>query len=125
MTTNNDKISIKRSKEGNTIDFSFIDTSNNDVAGHLMYDINKKEKTAFIHSSYLFPEYRRKGILKRSIDNILCDIKCEGADTVKLHVLTDEAKEAWNKLGFFELKKTGDMGIDIFTKKCKCGIVKY
>lgn len=114
------KISIKKSKEDNTVDFSFIDTSNNDVVGHLKYDINGKEKTAFIHDTYLFPEYREKGILKNFIDDILCDIKCQGADTATLHILTDEAKDAWKKLGFIELEKKGDMGIDLFTKKCRC-----
>ena len=113
-------IHIKKSKEDDTIDFSFINTSNNEIVGHLKSDINKKDKTAFIHSTYLFPEYRGRGILKGSINDILCGIKNEGVNKATL-IASEYEAGIWRKFGFKVRSNVPNivMERDISNMECK------
>ncbi len=85
----------------NFVELLFLDTDTQESLGKITYNIN--EKDAHINYTYLKPEYRRMGILKKSINSILCDMKCKGANKVFLHTISDEAREAWSKLGFKEI----------------------
>lgn len=76
--------------------------------GQLKYDI--KDNTAFIHSVYLFPEYRGKGILKSNFEAIVNHIKSQNVTKLTLKSLS--VGEVWKRLGFLE-KKHGEFEMEI------------
>ncbi len=91
------------------IGIDFIDESIGYPIGHFHYTIDKTNNSAFIDSVYLQEEYRRIGILKSNLDQIICDISCAGAKSIKLHAQTEQARTVWEKSGF---KVTGENTID-------------
>lgn len=111
----------------NQVEFDFVDTDKNEAIGKITYTIDKKKQKATIDYTYLHTEYQGRGVLKNKLDEILCDMKCQGAHVVKLHTITDSARVAWERLGFIEEYNEMEdgflkvhMGKDLFTKKCDC-----
>ena len=111
-------IRIPKNKEKSDIDLIFVDDDIKEVVGHCNYSVSDKE--GLIYDTYLYPDYRKKKIMSIYINNILCDMKCMGADKVRLHTLSDEAYAIWDRLGFKQYDKKGNMEIDISNKKCDC-----
>ena len=112
-------ISLKKSFDAtrNSIRIDFIDKNTNDKAGQLEYQV--KNKKAEISNTYMFPEYRDKGILKKFFPNITKDIRCNGADKIELTVLSLDAKTAWKQLGFEDINEN-KMSRDISKIVPKC-----
>ena len=111
-------IRIPKNKEKTDIDLTFVDVDVKEVVGHCNYSVSDKE--GLIYDTYFYPDYRNKKIMSTYINNILCDIKCMGADKVMLHTLSDEAYAIWERFGFKQYDKKGNMQIDISDKECKC-----
>ncbi len=111
-------LKIYKNKEKTDIDLVFINNETKEIVGHCNYSVENKE--GLIYDTYLFPDYRRKGILSTYINDILCDIKCMGATKVKINTLSDEVSKIWEKFGFIKLDKKRNLEIDISNKKCKC-----
>lgn len=112
-------ISLKKSFDSirNAIHIDFIDKNTKNKVGQLEYQV--KNKKAEISNTYMFPEYRYKGILKKFFPNIAKDIRCNGADKIELTVLNLDAKAAWKSLGFEEVNKN-KMSRDISEIESKC-----
>lgn len=92
-----------QTEDSDITELLFLDTDTQESLGKITYSIIKKD--AHINYTYLKPEYRRMGILKKSLNSILCDMKCKGATNAYLHTITEEAREAWSKLGFKEISE--------------------
>lgn len=126
MTNHYKNIELKKTDRGSTDEtftFLFIDKHTKKEVGYLEYEIWDND-IAYIHSTYLFPEYRRKGILKHFFDRIITDIKCSGVDKLELQYNTTEAKHAWEHLGFRESGKKRILERDISNIKTDCNLYK-
>lgn len=119
-------ISIKNRGKNN---YEFIDNDTGEIIGFIDYTVSNVSRSSFIHSIYIKPEYRQLGILKSKFDQIICDMKCKGAEKVELYTISDSAKDVWKKLGFkekFEQEEDGirktQMTKDILIKEfdCRC-----
>lgn len=102
----------------NKVHLSFLDDDNRNTVGYCEYDVSGNKG----HISYtrIFGDYRNKKIMENTIGDILCDMKCMGANKVTLDPMNSEARNIWEKLGF---KKTIDdqtMYTDISDKNCNC-----
>lgn len=115
-------LKIYKNKEKTDIDIMFIDDDKKEIAGHCNYSIteNNGNNEGLIYDTYLYPEYRRKKIMTTYINDILCDMKCMGANKVKLNASSNEACMVWEKFGFIRIDKKGNMEIDLSNKICKC-----
>jgi len=111
-------IRIPKNKEKTDIDLTFIDTDTKEIVGHCNYSV--LDKKGLIYDTYLYPNYRNKKIMSTYINDILCDIKCMGADKVRLHTLSNEAYSIWERFGFKQYDRKGNMEIDISNKECDC-----
>ncbi len=111
-------IKIPKNKEKTDIDLVFIDDDIKEIIGHCKYSV--KDKVGEISEAYLYPNYRRKKILSTYINDVLCDMKCMGVNKVKLYTLLDEERTIWEKFGFIQTNKKGNMEIDVSNKNCKC-----
>ncbi len=111
-------LKIYKNKEKMDIDLVFIDDDVKEIVGHCNYLVENNE--GLIYDTYLFPDYRRKGIMTTHINDILCDMKCMGAFKVKLHTLSNDACEIWKRFGFTETNEKRGMEIDVSNMDCKC-----
>lgn len=111
-------IKVPKNKEKTNIDLVFIDDDVKEVVGHCIYSI--KNKIGEIYDVYLYPDYRRKKIMKTYINDILCDMKCMGANKIKLYALLEEERIIWEKFGFKRINEKGNMEIDVSNKNCNC-----
>lgn len=111
-------IKIPRNKEKTDTDLVFVDDDNKEIVGHCNYSINNN--IGNIYDTYIYPDYRGQKIMKKYIDDILCDMKCMGVTTVKLSTLSDEGRIVWERFGFNPVDKKGNMEIDISKKECSC-----
>lgn len=111
-------IKIPRNKEKTDADLVFVDDDNKEIVGHCNYSINNN--IGNIYDTYIYPDYRGQKIMKKYIDDILCDMKCMGVTTVKLSTLSDEGRIIWKKLGFKHTDKKGNMEINVSNRKCNC-----
>lgn len=85
--------------ENNVTIIDFIDNLG-DKIGQLVYEIIDNKAT--IHDTFIYPDYRRKGILKTHLPTILSKINQQGINLIELSTLNEEAKTAWTRLGFIE-----------------------
>ncbi len=111
-------IKIPKNIEKIDIDLVFVDDENKEIAGHCIYNVLGDIGT--IYGVYLYPNYRNKRIMSSHINNILCDMKCMGATTVKLYAISDELQTIWEKLGFRKVDGDGNMEIDVSNMECNC-----
>lgn len=116
-------IKIPKNKEKTDIDLVFIDDDVKEVVGHCNYSI--KNKIGEIYDTYIYPNYRRKKIMSTYINDILCDMKCMGANKIKLYTLLNEERMIWEKFGFIQINEKGIMEIDVSNKECKCLTILY
>ena len=99
----NIELKSMQTEDKNITELLFLNTDTKESLGKITYSISGKD--AHINYTYLKPEYRRMGILKKSLNTILCDMKCKGANKVFLHTISDDAREAWSALGFKEISE--------------------
>lgn len=97
------KLIPMQNEDSDITELLFFDVDTQKSLGKITYNIYGKD--AHINYTYLKPEYRRMGILKKSLNSILCDMKCKGATKVYLHTINEEARAAWSKLGFKEISE--------------------
>ncbi len=123
-------ISIKKRGKDN---YEFVDNDTGEGIGFIDYTVSNISKSSFIHSIYIKPEYRQLGILKSKFNQILCDMKCKGAEKIELYTISESAKDVWRKLGFkekYEYEEDGiqktEMVYDIskLEETCLCNEVK-
>jgi GNAT superfamily N-acetyltransferase len=101
-------ISLSERTENNITTIDFIDNSI-DKVGQLVFEI--LDNKAIIYDTYIYPDYRKKGILKTHLHTILSRIKKYGVTHLELSVLNEEAKLAWmHLLGVTETSQ------NVFTK---------
>ncbi len=92
-------ISLNERQENNVTIIDFIDHFG-DKIGQLVYEII--DNKAIIHDTFIYPDYRNKGILKSHLPTILTKIKDSGIIHIELSVLNEDAKIVWTRLGFIE-----------------------
>lgn len=83
-----------------SFEFSFYDKEQDKNIGKIHYDLNKRNKKAYISFTYIIPEERHKGILKSLSDEIFCNMQCSGMKKIRLHTITEDATKVWTKFGF-------------------------
>lgn len=93
-------ISLNKQTKSNVTIIDFLDQFDEKM-GQLAYTIIGNK--AVIHDTYLYPDYRNKGILKSQFPYIISMIK-SNANILELSVLNEEAKTIWIKLGFIEIR---------------------
>jgi hypothetical protein len=94
-------ISLNKRKENGVTIIDFIDHFG-DKIGQLVYEIINNK--AIIHDTFIYPDYRNKGVLKTHFPDILSTIKQNDVCLIELSVLSGEARLIWNRLGFTEDK---------------------
>ncbi len=95
-----DDIMLNKKTEDNITTIEFINNYG-DKIGQLMFEIIGD--TAKIYNVFLYPEYRRKNILKSHFPTIISMIKDNYIRIIELSVLSNDAKNAWARLGFTEI----------------------
>lgn len=63
---------------------------------------NPSGKKAYIMNMYTHPDYRRRGIAYRTLDRLICDIKCKGITSVSLEA-TAMGRPLYEKYGFVKM----------------------
>lgn len=96
------EISLNEQKEANTTTIDFISPLGEKV-GQLEYEIINDK--AIIYNTYIYPKYRRNGILKSCFPTILSIIKQSNISQIELSVLSEDAKRSWICLGFTETRQ--------------------
>lgn len=93
-------IICKMSLENLSLDVTITIVDNNiqKKAGQFRYIINGSE--AEIFDTYMFPEYRRKKVISNIFQKTVAKLKASGVSKVKLQYLNDDARIAWEKIGF-------------------------
>ncbi len=79
-----------------------IDTITGEQIGQFKYDI--EDNIALLHSVFIYPEYRNKGICSNTFKTIISLLKNEGISKIQLNA-NDETKIIWSKMGFIEENK--------------------
>lgn len=91
--------SLSIRKENTTTTIDFIDSSNEKI-GQLEYEIINNR--AMIQNTFIYPEYRNKGILKTYFPVILSMISQHNVHSITLSAYDNVAKMVWSRLGFIE-----------------------
>lgn len=90
---------------------AIIDNNIQEKAGQLRYIIRDTE--AEIFDTYLFPNYRRKKIMSSLLKKIIQELKVSGISKIRLKYLDEDARVAWEKMGFRQTDKEGHMELHI------------
>jgi GNAT superfamily N-acetyltransferase len=93
------------------VTMTLVDKDIYEKAGQLRYTI--KDTHAEIFDTYLFPDYRRKKIMTNLLKKIIPGLKATGISVVKLKYFDDDARVAWERMGFRHVDKEGNMELDI------------
>lgn len=93
------------------ITITLVDKDIYEKAGQLRYVI--KDKYAEIFDTYLFPEYRRQKIMSNLVKKIISELKIYGISKVRLKYFDEDARAAWERMGFRDVGKEGHMELDI------------
>ena len=89
------------------VTITIIDKDTEEKAGQLRYHI--KDSDIEIFDTYLFPEYRRKKIMSNLLKKIISELKMSGASKIRLKHFDDDARMAWEKMGFKLVDEKGHM----------------
>lgn len=90
---------------------TIVDKDIQEKAGQLRYVI--KDTHAEIFDTYLFPDHRRKKIMSNLLKKIIPGLKATGISVVKLKYFDEDARIAWERMGFRHIDKKGNMELDI------------
>lgn len=86
---------------------TIIDKNTKEKAGQLRYNAIGSEVEIF--DTYLFPDYRRKGIMSNLFKKITSGLKISGITKVRLYQFNDDARIAWESMGFQQVDEKGNM----------------
>jgi GNAT superfamily N-acetyltransferase len=90
---------------------TIVDKNIQEKAGQLRYII--RDAHAEIFDTYLFPDHRRKKIMSGLLQKVIPGLKASGISKVRLKYFDDDARVAWEKMGFRHIGKEGHMELDI------------
>ena len=76
-------------------------------AGQLRYIAIDSEVEIF--DTYLFLEYRRKKIMSSLFKKITSELKISGVTKIKLRYFDEDARMAWESMGFRQVDEKGNM----------------
>ena len=93
------------------VTITLVDKDVQEKAGQLRYAI--KDTHAEIFDTYLFPDHRRKKIMSNLLKKIIPGLKATGVSTVKLKYFDDDARKAWERMGFRHVGREGYMELII------------
>ena len=93
------------------VTITMVDNSKQEKAGQLRYIINGSE--AEIFDTFVFPEYRRRKMMSSLVKKMIPELKLSGISKVKLKYFNDEARAAWESVGFKRSNKEGHMELNI------------
>jgi GNAT superfamily N-acetyltransferase len=86
---------------------TIIDKDTKEKAGQLRYHIIDSDVEIF--DTYLFPEYRRRKIMSSMLKKITSELKMSGIKKIKLRHLNEDARMAWESMGFRQVDEKGNM----------------
>ena len=86
-------------KENTLTIIDFINSSGEKI-GQLEYEII--DNRAVIQNTFIYPDYRNRGILKTHFPVILSMINQNHVHSITLFAYNDDARVAWSRLGFTE-----------------------
>lgn len=90
---------------------TIIDNCTQKKAGQLRYVIRDSEVEIF--DTYLFPEYRRRKIMSGLVKKMIPELKVSGISKVRLKYFNEDARTAWERMGFRQADKEGNMELNI------------
>lgn len=105
---------LKMSFENVSLDviITIIDKETKEKAGQFRYHVIDSE--AEIFDTYLFPEYRRKKIMSGLFRKIISEFNLSGVSKIKLRVLDEVARMAWENMGFRQIDDKGNMELYLY-----------
>lgn len=105
---------LKMSFENVSLDvtITIIDKETKEKAGQFRYHVMDSE--AEIFDTYLFPEYRRKKIMSGLFRKIISEFNLSGVSKIKLRVLDEVARMAWENMGFRQIDDKGNMELYLY-----------
>lgn len=86
---------------------TMVDDTTKEKAGQLRYIIRKSE--AEIFDTYVFPEYRRRKMMSSLLKKMIPELKISGISKVRLKYFDENARIAWERMGFRQADKEGNM----------------
>lgn len=89
------------------VTITIIDKDTKEKAGQLRYHVIDSEVEIF--DTYLFLEYRRKKIMSSLFKKITSELKMSGATKIKLRYFDEDARMAWESMGFRQIDEKGNM----------------
>jgi len=89
------------------IKMTILDNITLEKAGQFRYIIKDSEIEIF--DTYLFPEYRKKKIMSSLLKKIIPELKLSGISKAKLKYFDENARMAWERMGFRQSDKDGYM----------------
>lgn len=90
---------------------TIIDKDMGEKLGQLRYIIRDSEVEIF--DTYLFPEYRRKKMMSGVLKKIKQELKASGISKISLKYFDDDARKAWEKMGFVQVGEGRSMELDL------------
>lgn len=89
------------------VTITIIDKETEEKAGQLRCHI--KDLDVEIFDTYLFPEYRRKKIMSSLLKKMTSELKVFGTSKIRLKHFNEDARIAWEKMGFRLIDDKGHM----------------
>lgn len=89
------------------VTITIIDKDTKEKAGQLRYIAIGSEVEIF--DTYLFLEYRRKKIMSSLFKKITSELKISGVTKIKLRYFYEDARMAWESMGFRQVDEKGNM----------------
>ena len=89
------------------VTITIIDKETEEKAGQLRYHIKDSEVEIF--DTYLFPQYRRKNIMSSLLKKLTSELKVSGTSKIRLKHFDDDARIAWERMGFKLVDDKGHM----------------
>lgn len=89
------------------VTITIIDKDTKEKAGQLRYHVIDSEVEIF--DTYLFLEYRRKKIMSSLFKKITSELKMSGVTKIKLRYFDEDARMAWESMGFRQIDEKGNM----------------
>lgn len=93
------------------VTITIIDKDTNQKAGQLRYHAIDSEVEIF--DTYLFLEYRRKRIMSSLLKKITSELKISGVTKIRLRSFDEDARMAWESMGFRQVDVKGNMELYI------------
>lgn len=93
------------------VTITMVDNNKQEKAGQLRYIVKGSE--AEIFDTFVFPEYRRKKMMSSLVKKMIPELKVSGISKVKLKYLNEEARAAWESVGFRKSDKDGHLELNI------------